>query len=625
MKKKLPRLIMMCSKYTLYGIVMQGIIIGTCFSFDGNAQQQPVSVRQAEVTVAFDHASLSDVFNKLQGITDYHFTYYSEDVASAKPFDLHKQDITMAELLMVISKKYNLAFRQVNNSISVKKKDAGITKKDAIEVVIDGITITGRVTSSEDGGGLPGVNVVVKGTTQGTVTDVDGNYKIDVPDQESVLVFSSVGYVSEDMAVGNKTTINITLSPDIKSLSEIVVVGYGTVKKSDLTGSVSSVKASELQQTPMTSIDQGLVGRAAGVMVTQTSGMPGAIASIRIRGTSSLQGGNEPLYVIDGFPIYNGSGFGSTGGNAQMSGLSTINPSDIESIEILKDASATSIYGARAANGVVLITTKGGKQGQDKISFEANYGVQNVVKQIDVMNAYDYAQLVNEAYTNDGLNPVYDATKMAELKANPKGTDWQDELFQSAPTQNYQVTFSGGNEKGIYSVSLNYFSQDGIIINSDFNRYSGRVNLERNILKNFKMGTHLTLSKTISNVVRTDAGGQAGVITAAMKFNPVLPIYSDPALGIYTQVNTPGIIYANPIATANEQIHKNQATRLLGDIYGEWEIIPDLKAKVSLGVDLFDTKYDDFTPSTIYESSGIASASINGQYTTNWLNENTLT
>jgi TonB-dependent starch-binding outer membrane protein SusC len=170
-------------------------------------------------------------------------------------------------------------------------------------------------------------------------------------------------------------------------------------------------------------------------MVTQTSGMPGAIASIRVRGTSSLQGGNEPLYVIDGFPVYNGTGFGNTGGSARYSGLSTINPSDIESIEILKDASATSIYGARAANGVVLITTKSGKRGTDLITFDATYGIQSVVKKIDVMNALQYAELVNEAYTNDGLAPVYDEARMQQIRQNPKGTDWQDEVFRSAPVK----------------------------------------------------------------------------------------------------------------------------------------------------------------------------------------------
>jgi TonB-linked SusC/RagA family outer membrane protein len=493
---------------------------------------------------------------------------------------------------------------------------------ETVEKPFIDVTIRGRVTD-ENGEAIPGVTVSVSGTTIGTATDLNGDYSLTVP-EGSTLVFSFIGFVSQSVAIGDQSVIDVTLVEEISSLDEVVVVGYGSVKKSDLTGSVSSIKTDDIQQTPITSIDQGLVGRAAGVMVTQTSGMPGAVASIRIRGSSSLQGGNEPLYVIDGFPVYNGSGFGNTGGRARMSGLSTINPADIESIEILKDASATAIYGARAANGVVLITTKSGKEGRDQITFDAYYGSQSAVRQIDVMNALQYAELVNEAYTNDGLAPVYGNEKMAELQANPKGTDWQDEIFQVAPIQNYQLSFAGGDNKTNYSISGNYFNQKGVIRSSDFKRYSGRVNISRNIMDNFKVGTSLNVSRTNANAVRTDAGGNQGVVSAAMKFNPVLPVYRNEALGEYTPVNSPGIIYANPVATADEQIRENTMLRLLGNIYGEWEFIPDLTAKVSFGTDLVNTKFDTFVPSNIFESGGVANASISSGFTTNWLNENTL-
>ena len=483
--------------------------------------------------------------------------------------------------------------------------------------------ITGQILDENDDP-LPGVNIVVKNTTIGTVTDVSGNYRLNVPDDATTLVYSSVGYLTEEIQLEGRSVINVQMLPDIQSLSEVVVIGYGAVKKSNLTGAVSSVKASEIQEAPFTSIDQGLVGRASGVMVTQTSGMPGAVASIRIRGSSSLQGGNEPLYVIDGFPVYNGGGYGNTGGNARMSGLSTINPADIESIEILKDASATAIYGARAANGVVLITTKSGKEGRDQITFDAYYGSQSVVRKIDVMNALQYAELVNEAYTNDGLDPVYDADKMAELRENPEGTDWQDEVFRTAPIQNYQLTFSGGDKKTNYSISGNYFNQQGVIRNSDFNRYSGRINISRNITDDFRIGTSLNISRTKSNAVVTDVGGQSGVVSGAMKFNPISPVFQNEELGEYTPVNSPGVITPNPVATADEQVRESTMLRLLGNLYGEWEFIPGLTAKVSFGTDLVNTKFDTFIPSNIFESGGVASASVNGRYTTNWLNENTL-
>lgn len=412
---------------------------------------------------------------------------------------------------------------------------------------------------------------------------------------------------------------------DSKTIDEVVVIGYGSVKKSNLTGAVSSVKTTEIQQTPMTSIDQGLVGRASGVQVTQTSGMPGAVASIRVRGSSSLQGGNEPLYVIDGFPVYSGTGFGSTGGNTQISGLSTVNPSDIESIEILKDASATAIYGARAANGVVLITTKSGKKGRDIITFESSFGVQNVAKTIDVMNAQEYAALVNEAYTNDGLDAPYNTTQLGEIAKLGNGTNWQDEIFRPAMIQSYQLTFSGGDNKTTYAISGGYFDQKGVIINSDFKRYSLRLNLDRQIFNTLKVGTHMSGTHTISRTSATDVGGRDGVVNGALKMNPIQSVYANEETGEYTPTNDPGLLIPNPVATAKEEIYNNATTRVLGDVYAEWEFLKDLKLKVSLGMDIMYLKQNKYTPSNIYQSLGIASAKVGVNRSINWLNENILT
>lgn len=453
---------------------------------------------------------------------------------------------------------------------------------------------------------------------------MDGRFSLDASEKD-ILLISYIGYMTKEVKIGKQHSLKIQLTEDTQNIDEVVVIGYGSVKKSDLTGSVSSVKTAELQQTPMTSIDQGLVGRASGVQVIPTSGMPGAVASIRVRGSSSLQGGNEPLYVIDGFPVYSGSGFGNTGGKTQMSGLSTVNPSDIESIEILKDAAATAIYGARAANGVVLITTKSGKKGRDIISFEASFGISNVSKKIDVMNAQDYAKLVNEAYTNDGLKPYYDATALSEIAKIGNGTDWQDEIFRGGSTQTYQLSFSGGDEKTQYAISGNYSDQKGIVINSDFKRYSIRLNLDRKIFKNFSVGTHMTASHTISNSVATDTGGEDGTISGALRMNPIQPVYEDELTGAYTQINVPGILVPNPVATAKERKFNNATSRLLGDIYAQWEIIPDLKLKVSLGADVMYHKTNRYTPSNIYQSGGVASAYVGVNKSINWLNENTLT
>jgi TonB-linked SusC/RagA family outer membrane protein len=481
-------------------------------------------------------------------------------------------------------------------------------------------TIRGKVIDSQTGESIIGASVVVKGNVAqtGTATDIDGEFVLNVRAIPAIIEVSYLGYKSQEIDIYEVTEqIIIHLVEDLNRLNEIVVVGYGTQKRSDLTGSVSSVRTSELQQTPIVSIDQGLGGRASGVQVVQTSGMPGAVASIRIRGTTSLQGGNEPLYVIDGFPVYSGSGFGNTGSKTQLSGLATVNPSDIESIDILKDASATAIYGARAANGVVLITTKSGKRGRDNISFETSFGVSEVSKRIDVMDAQEFVQLANEAYTNDDLAPLYDDAAMESIRKLGKGTDWQDEIFRKGITQNYQLTFSGGDEKTQYAISGNYFNQEGVIIGSHFDRYTVRLNIDRRVFTNLTVGAHLTASQTQNS-------GTDGVTTAATKMTPILPVYSDPETGAYTQV-TPGLLIPNPVATAKEQKYDNAASRLLGDVYAQWEIIRGLKLKVFGGADVFYNKSNQYTPSTIYQSNGQAKATVSVGKTINWLNETTLT
>ncbi|MGC9354613.1 MAG: SusC/RagA family TonB-linked outer membrane protein, partial [Mariniphaga sp.] len=562
--------------------------------------------QSTKLTVIKENATVKSILDEIQNQSEFKF-FFSSEVDVDRTTSINMKNKAVFDILDELFKETNVNYVVFDRQIALVVQPKSGVNDDFSAIGMQQPAVKGKVTDAA-GQPLPGVTVVVKGTARGTVTNADGDYSLTNIPEDATLVFSFVGMRTEEIAVGNQTTINVTMEEETIGIDEVVAIGYGTVKKSDLTGSVSSVKAEDLQATPITSIDQGLVGRAAGVMVTQTSGMPGAIASIRVRGTSSLQGGNEPLYVIDGFPVYNGTGFGETGGSTSYSGLSTINPSDIESIEILKDASATSIYGARAANGVVLITTKNGRRGTDIITFNATYGIQNVVKKIDVMNAIQYAELVNEAYTNDGLPPVYDEAEMQQIRQNPEGTNWQDEVFRSAPSQNYQLTFSGGDQKMIYSVSANYYDQEGIIRSSDFKRYSGRINLERNILANFRVGTNFTMSKTISNAVRTNAGAKSSLISSAMKFNPISPVFINEELKIYTPVNSPGVVNPNPVATADEMIRENQAVRILGNIFGEWEIISDLKAKVSFGTDLFNTKFNTYIPSNIYESEGVASA-----------------
>ncbi|WP_138990838.1 TonB-dependent receptor [Larkinella sp. C7] len=488
-----------------------------------------------------------------------------------------------------------------------------------IETTRADVRITGRVTS-ETGEGLPGVSVVVKGTSRGTTTDVQGRYQLSIPDEATALVYSFVGYVSQEQLVQNRSVIDIQLVPDTKSLNEVVVVGYGQVKKSDLTGAVATVPVEEIRKVAVTSLDQALQGRAAGVQITQNSGAPGGSTSIRIRGGNSIQGDNEPLYVIDGIPFKNdGANSGSS-----FNVLSTLNPSDIESISVLKDASSTAIYGSRGANGVVIITTKRGKAGKSTITFDTYYGIQNVRRKYPVLNGREYAQFVNDANTNEGRPAVYTP---AQVDAFGEGTDWQDEIFRQAPISNYQLSISGGDEKTQYAIAGGYFKQNGVIVNSDFDRYSFRVNLDRKLTNKIKIGNSLTVNRTVTNQARSDGDlGSAGLVTmAALQFPPILPVRN--ADGSYLLTN-PALAFTadNPVALARDNKNRNTAYRVFGSIFGDYQIIEGLSLRVSLGIDGILQKQDSYLPRSV--SSGLAqggSAAIFNSQAITWLNENLLT
>ncbi|HEY9045952.1 MAG TPA: TonB-dependent receptor [Ohtaekwangia sp.] len=480
-------------------------------------------------------------------------------------------------------------------------------------------TITG-VVMADDNSPLPGVSVLVKGTTVGTVTDADGKFSISAS-PSSTLVFTFIGMKTLEVAVNNQSTVDVVMQGDISQLDEVVVVGYGTQKKSDVTGSVSSVTARDIKAIPITSMAQALQGRAAGVQVSQASNAPGGGVTIRIRGGNSIQGGNEPLYVLDGYPISNENG-------------PNINPNDIESMEILKDASATAIYGSRGANGVVMITTKRGKPGRNTLQFETYYGVQKVRKQLDMLDATQLATLVNEGIANVNADnvgkpgfPKAPAFTDDQIAALGKGTNWQDEIFQSAPQQNYQLSFSGGDDKNQYYISGNYFNQDGIVVNSGFERGAVRFNLDRQINDKFKLSTSFVVNRTVTNLIASDGdgGSGAGVVYGALNFSPTVPVYN--ADGSYTIDNrTGGIKISNPVALAKLTTNRNTALRLLGTISGEYTIIEGLTLKVLFGTNLSQGKINTYIPRTVYAGVGTSgTATINSSQYGEWLNENTLT
>lgn len=463
--------------------------------------------------------------------------------------------------------------------------------------------VSGKVTDYSTGEPLPGVNILVKGTTTGTISDIQGNYSMSVSGNDAVLVFSFIGYETYEVAVGAQRTINAQLMPDLTTLEEVVVVGYGTMKRSDLTGAVASVSGDALRGTVSASVDQALQGRVAGVQVTQNSGQPGGAVSIRVRGTTSLTNSSEPLYVIDGVQMQGDAGGitgfdwqGGSGGQqaATSNPLATLNPNDIESIEILKDASATAIYGSRAANGVIIITTKRGKRGEATVSYNGYYAVQEVYKTFDMMDLPAYARYNNEV-----------AAEVAGINANPRfadpsilgpGTDWQEAIFQLAPMQSHSISISGGTDATRYMVSGGYFEQEGIIIGSNFNRFNVRANIDTRISKGIEIGGTIALSRKDETITLQDGGD--GVISQAAQMPPHIPVRNfDGSFAGPDQQNASAQIGSNPVALALLRNNTVLDNRVMTTLYADIELISDLKFRSEIAVDYGNALIKAFQPS----------------------------
>lgn len=454
-------------------------------------------------------------------------------------------------------------------------------------------TVSGTVRDLENNTGMPGVNVLVKGTSVGTVTNVDGQYTVNVPPGATTLVFSSVGYETTEEEINGRSTINIDLAPDLQSLSEVVVVGYGTVKKSDLTGSVASIEGESVKEFPVASIDQGIQARAPGVQVTQASAAPGGGVSVRIRGSNSINSGSEPLYVVDGFPLYPDNSAYGVGGSRQPSNImATINPNDIESIEILKDASATSIYGSRGSNGVVLITTKRGKAGENRIEYDGSYSVQSIANKIEVLNGREFATYLNTLEQSQGGAPIY---SQEEIDAIGEGTDWLDEVTRPGSINNHQLSFSGGNEKMRYAIVGNYFDNEGIIENTNFSRYGIRLNLDNNALNDrLIINSSWSFNRTNSNNAPTDQGGPGGIIITALGLDPSIPVRNED--GTYALASYDGRFLTNPLQELEFVTDQDVNNRILGNTGFTFKIVEGLNFKTSIGADVLNASRTTFFP-----------------------------
>jgi TonB-linked SusC/RagA family outer membrane protein len=489
-------------------------------------------------------------------------------------------------------------------------------------------TVSGKITDHDDGNPLPGVSVMIKGTTRGTTTNSDGAFQIKVSSQNATLVISYIGYKAMEVPVGSQINVIIKILPVPNLMNEVVVTGYGSQNRKTITSAITSIKAEEISNIPASSSDQLLQGRASGVQVSSNSGTPGGGVSVRIRGTSSINASSEPLYVIDGIPVQSSNLSALSIGGSVTNPMADINPSDIESMEVLKDASATAIYGARAANGVVLITTKRGSSRKSSISLGMYYGTQKISKTPPIVNGTQFETLMNEVGANSwtdtygsltALNPV--GAAYVPTYANPAGTintNWYDPVLRTGAIRNVDLSISGGSDKVQYMISGNNFLQEGVMKKSDFKRSTGRVNLDFKPLDKMKIGTSILYSYNTRGRLRNDDNISGG-LEGTYFYPPNKGIYNPD--GSYYKIAT----FENPIAAIEESNITMLTNRFLGSVFGEYEFIPGLRLRSSFSFDYSnadESVYDNSKTNTGSAVNGNAQAlSTNNR---NWIQENVL-
>ncbi len=593
MIQSLLKKVLIMTRYAFYGLILTCTTATVLLSNNGTLAQRK-SLKEIYVTLDVENASIQEVFKKIEKSSGLNFAYNHVNLTNTDVISISVSKKKLYEVLEEISQKTDLRFRRINENIHVTR----VVEVEKIPIKIPEIItqlVTGKIASADDQSGMPGVNILVKGTTIGTSSDANGEYSIEVPDSNSILVFSFIGYESQEILVGTQTMININMSTDVSTLGEIVVVGYGVQKKSDLTGAVSLADPKEMAKQASNDITQMMQGRIAGVAIT-SDGQPGAAPSVRIRGVGTFgQGtGAEPLYVVDGFPL--------------MGGIRDISPNDIESIQVLKDASAGAIYGNRAANGVVIITTKSGKKNQAfSVGFNAYYGFQKVPQRIPVLKREGYQMIMNEARANAGLGPLPGNDPNSPDFIDDVDTDWQDEGYKNGYIQNYSANISGGTKSTNYYMSLDYLDNVGTLVGSgpDYKRYSFRVNSETKLGK-FTFGENAFIMRSDENPLFFTTtislpGGRPSLVNDLVQAAPTIPVYdpsreggfggADQTIHNSITLNVPGI---NTLIENSTVVN-----RILANVYGGVEIVNGLNFRTSLQYDqtaitdqLFVPQYD---------------------------------
>lgn len=602
------RQLIMMSRAVFNVILVNCCLAGTLVASDSKGQTK--SMEEINISVKANEKTLKEVLSRIEAKTAFHFSYYIDDV-KGKKVTVNAQNESLANVLRAIAKQTKLGFKRIDKNINVLRlKNSG---EPAVSEDINArnaliISVSGKVTT-EDGEGIPGVNVVLKGTTIGSVTSVDGNYKIEVPGEDAVLVFSSVGYITEEIVVGSRSVINISMVPDLTALEEVVVIGYGVVQKSELTGSVVQVKGKNLENIPASRVDQMLQGRAAGVQVSQISGEPGAGTSIRIRGGNSIQGNNEPLWVIDGVIV------------GQDFNLNNINTNDIKSIDVLKDAVAVSIYGTRGANGVVLVTTKNGAgliSGDLNVSLNMYSGVQSMVTSVDFLDGQQHAE-----YSNDDAAFRGAALPFSD-PGNVPNVDWLDQATEAAPIYNIDLSISGAseNQKVNYYISGNYFDQKGIVRASGITKYIFRANLDNKLSNLVKTGFRINVARIEQENNKVNVANnlfRTGIASRAIFDNN----------GEFTNQNpVSGSTARNPEADIQLRLDQGNTTNVLGNIYIELTPSEKLIFRTTFSPELNSFKRNQFNPGALPENlieNAGGDARVLSRSSVGYINENTVT
>lgn len=569
---------------------------------------------QDKISLDIESGTVEDFIIEIENTTDYSFIYKLKDVDIKRKVSVKAENEDLSKVLEKVFENtkttYNILEKRIFLIASNKKSDKKFGSNIQFQENLKGTVV------DESGLPIPGVNVIEKGTSNGTVTDIDGSFEISVSNQDAVLSFSYVGFIIQDIKVGNQTKFDIVLQTDEAKLDEVVVVGYGKLSRENVTGAVSSVKSKDIQEFPSTSVEQSLIGKLPGVQFSQNSGQPGAGISVRVRGLASISGGNEPLYVIDGVPFFSN--------NVRFqNGLSSINPNDIESIEVLKDASSTAIYGSRGSNGVILVTTKSGTKGtKPTISYNSWVSVRDLREKIDVMNGSEFLEFQENFFANSDLDLPEEIAGIQNFN-----TDWQDEVFRTAVATNHDLSFTGGNNKSSYYLALNYLSEEGIVLNSDFQRLSFRANLNSDINETFSIKSSFTFSNSEQNGFREAENNNTNSFLASgigrtLQALPTEPVFNED--GTYADVSPYDFsqILANPVLYANDVLDKVTVRRLIGSFTLESTIFEDLVNYTRVGLDYGNSRNDFYIPTTIINSIGDASVSTSENF--NYVFENYL-